>query len=187
MLKIYFIILLTLSSSLFSQEEKKITIFISYAWHNPNYLCSNPHHELWVEQFANRLSKEGFTVLYDRWCVHKGQNVVAFLEQIVAPSTDYILVIGTKLYLAKSQRTAQKPEEKEHLVKVECRLINYLVSYNEWQNNKVIPILLEGTPLESLPPMLHHKNIVDFVNNDYESELKELIKDLKEGRKYATQ
>ena len=64
------------------------------------------------------------------------------------------------------------------MVKMEARIINYLMGYNQTKSDKVIPILLEKTPQESLPPLLHCKNIADFTQADYPELMLELIRDL---------
>lgn len=159
--------------------DSKKTIFISYAWANPKYACSNPEHETWVENFARDLEAAGFNVLLDRWFTRKGHDTMEFVEKILAEETDYIIVVGTKLYLEKYQFAAQVFNERDHILKVEMRLLNYLVACTQTKSDRVIPIIIEGSPVESLPPMLRIKNIVDFTQGDYDIQLAELIRDMK--------
>lgn len=150
---------------------KKKTCFISYAW-------NNPEHENWVERLAEDLEKAGFQILFDRWFTRKGHETMDFVEKIMAEDTDYILVVGTKLYLEKYNYQAKALNEREHVLRVEARLINHLIGFNHLTNNKIIPVLLEGTPEQSLPPLTHPKNIVDFTKEPYRPLLLELIRDM---------
>jgi hypothetical protein len=152
-------------------SKRPITCFISYAW-------NQPEHELWVEKLAEDLEKAGFRVLLDRWLTRKGHETMDFVEKIMSKDTDYVLVIGTKLYLDKYQYHAEGLDDREYVLRVEARLLNHLIGYNQHKSNKVIPILLEGTPHESLPPLMRAKNIVDFTQGSYCSTLLELIRDM---------
>lgn len=151
--------------------DKRRTCFISYAW-------NNPYHEQWVEQFAADLEKAGFNVILDRWFTRKGHETWSFVEKMLNEDTDYIIVVGTRLYLEKYKYTSLNESDREHVVKMEARLVNYLMGFNQIKSNKIIPILLEGTPQESLPPLLHCKNIADFTKTDYCHLMLELIRDL---------
>jgi TIR domain len=149
--------------------DKGPTLFISYAW-------GNHEHEQWVEQFAEDLEKAGFHILLDRWIVRKGQELNGFIEKILSDETDYIIVVGTKLYMQKYNAIKTS---KEHVIKLEGRLLNFLIGFNLTLSDKVIPILLEGTATESLPPMMQMKYVTDFtLQKDYGIQLLELIRDL---------
>lgn len=150
---------------------KKPTIFISYAW-------DIPQHELWVEHFASDLEKAGFNVLLDRWFTRKGEETMDFVEKILAQDTDYIIVVGTKRYLEKYNFKSDIKNTRERIVRIEVRLINYLIGHSSLKSNKIIPVLLEGTVEESIPLLMRPKNIVDFVNNNYCSQILELVRDL---------
>lgn len=153
------------------KSDKKPTCFISYAW---NIL----EHEQWVEQFSEDLEKAGFNVILDRWFTRKGHEIWPYIEKMLDEDTDYVIVIGTKLYMEKYQYRSLKECENEHVVRIEARLINYLMGFNQIKSNKVIPVLIEGTSHESLPPFLHCKSICDFTREDYPTLMFELIRDL---------
>ncbi len=148
---------------------KPLTCFISYAW-------GDRYHEYWVKRFCEMLHKAGIQVLLDRWVVKKGNILNEFVRKI--EEVDWVIVVGTKLYLEKYNKRAANSKEKEHVARLEGQLIEHLVRYSTERGNKVIPILLEGTLEESLPFMLRHKISSEFINNDYFEELLKLIHDL---------
>lgn len=151
-------------------QDHAPTCFISYAW-------NVPEHEKWVEQFAEDLEKSGCNVLLDRWFTRKGYDTMDFVEKILAEDTDFIIVIGTKLYLEKYKFQTTN-EGREHVVKIESRILNHLMGYSQQKSDKVIPVLLEGTVEDSLPPLMRLKNVVDFTDHDYYEQMIELIRDL---------
>lgn len=153
------------------KQPKKVSCFISYAW-------GIESHEKWVEQFAEDLEKAGFHVLLDRWFTRKGYDTMNFVEKILAEDTDYIIVIGSKRFLEKYNFQSEEKNQREHVVKVEARLLNYLVSFNTLHSDRVIPLVAEGTPIDSLPPFFRTKNVADFVIHDYFDCIYELMRDL---------
>ncbi len=152
-------------------KEKKITCFISYAW-------GIPEDEQWVEQFAKDLERGGCNILFDRWHTRKGHDTIDFVEKILAEETDYIIVVGSKLFLEKYNKFSKDKNKREHVLKIEMRLLNYLVGFNKQHSDRVIPVLMEGSPEESLPPLLRIKNITDFVTYSYYDQMCELLRDL---------
>lgn len=153
------------------KNKKKPTCFISYAW-------DILEHEKWVELFAEDLEKAGFQVLLDRWLTRKGEETMDFIEKILDEDTDYIIVIGTNLYLKKYNNKALDKDHREKFVKVEGRILNHLIGYSQEKSDKIIPILIEGTEETSLPPLLRMKNTANFITHDYFEQMIELIRDL---------
>lgn len=154
----------------FKQKNiKSPTCFISYAW-------GDPYHEFWVRRFSEMLAKAGINIYLDRWSIKKGNILNEFVRKI--EDADWVIVVGTKLYLQKYNKRAENPQDKEHVARLEGQLVEYLVRYSTEKGNKVIPILLEGTSEESLPFMLRHKIASEFTKNDYFEELLKLIRDL---------
>jgi hypothetical protein len=70
--------------------------------------------------------------------------------------------------------------EREKVLRIETRLLNHLIGFNQAQSNKVVPVLIEGIAENALSPLLRIKNLVDFTLNDYFLEMGELIRDLHE-------
>ncbi len=151
------------------KNSKSPTCFISYA-------LGDRYHEYWVKRFCEMLHKAGIQVLLDRWVIKKGNILNEYVRKI--GEVDWVIVIGTKLYLEKYNKRAVNSKEKEHVSRLEGQLIEYLVRYSTEKSNKVVPILLEGSSEESLPFMLRHKISSEFINNDYFEELLKLIHDL---------
>lgn len=143
--------------------------FISYAW-------GNPEHEFWVRRLAEMLTKSGIKVLLDRWEDRKGKVLNSFVNKI--EEVDWVIVVGTKRYLQKYKKRAENLQHREHVVRLEAQLIEYLISYSTERGDKVIPLLLEGTAEESLPFMLRHKLPSDFTQGEYFEELLKLIHDM---------
>jgi len=136
----------------------------------------DPYHEYWVKRFCEMLHKAGIQVLLDRWIIKKGNILNEYVKKI--EEVDWVIVVGTKLYLEKYNKRAANSKEKEHVARLEGQLIEYLVRYSTEKGNKVVPILLEGTVEESLPFMLRHKISSEFITNDYFEELLKLVHDL---------
>ncbi|OJW72062.1 MAG: hypothetical protein BGO68_00795 [Candidatus Amoebophilus sp. 36-38] len=151
------------------KNRKAPTCFISYAW-------GDRYHEYWVKRFCEMLNKAGIQVMLDRWTIKKGNILNEFVRKI--EEVDWVIVVGTKLYLEKYNKRTTDPKEKEHVARLEGQLIEYLVRHSTEKGNKVVPILLEGIPEESLPFMLRHKISSEFTKNDYFEELLRLIHDL---------
>lgn len=160
------------------QGPKKIKIFICYAWVCPLYSSSNIEHDVWIEQFAKDLEMAGFEILFDRWITRKGHEKMDFVEKIMTDESDYIVVVGSKLFLDKYNDISLVKTEREKVLRIETRLLNHLVGFNQAQSNKVIPLLIEGVAENALPPLLRIKNLVDFTLNDYSLEMSEMIRDL---------
>lgn len=164
----------------YSQRTKKHpTCYIAYAW-------DNKAHEQWVEQFAKDLEYSGCHVLLDRWFTRKGQDTMAFVEKILSKETDYIIVVGSKRFLEKynlnkdfsKNESFMGQSQKEHVLKIETRLLNHIIGFSQSHSDRVVPILIEGEPEQSLPPLMRIKNISDFAKGDYTTEITELIRDL---------
>ncbi len=146
------------------QNVKPRSCFISYAW-------GNEEHERWVEEFAKFLEKANITVLLDRWEHKKGGILNDFVKKI--EHADYTIVVGTKNYLDKINK---KYENREPIIKSEIYLIEYFIGYNAERNDKVIPIISEGTVEESLPFFLRPKVVSDKSIKKVNNILKDVLK-----------
>jgi hypothetical protein len=151
------------------KDMKSPSCFFSYAW-------GEPAHEVFVLRLAEMLEKAGFTVLLDRWEDRRGKYLTNFIEKI--ENADWVIVVGTPLYLVKYNRRAQDIHHREHVVRLEAQLVNYLISFNEKNADRIIPVLLEGTSEVSFPFLLRPKLAADFTKNNYFEECLKLIHDL---------
>ncbi len=135
------------------QAEKRAipTCFVSYAW-------GNPAHERWVEhRLATDLQKGGITVILDRWENHPGADLPGFVERI--GESDFVLVVGTPAYLKKHKN---EDPQTGTVVSAEMSLVNSRLMGTKAEKETVIPLLLEGSPAESLPLLLRPRVSSDF-------------------------
>src|SRR5205085_2908378 len=128
------------------------TCFISYAW-------GAHEHERWVEKsLAADLKKAGMTVVLDRWAgATIGTDLPRFISQIEA--CNRIVVVGTPLY---QQKYENKVSSMGSVVAAEVDLIQQRLLGTEDQKKTVLPVLLSGEPILSLPPLMRGKVFADF-------------------------
>ena len=128
------------------------TCFISYAW-------GNPEQERWVaRELATDLAKAGITVILDRWeNTRIGASVPRFIERV--HTADRVVVVGTPLYRRKYDNG-----EAMHgfVLAAEADLIGMRMLGTESRKETVLPILLEGTEEDALPPLLQGRVFGDF-------------------------
>jgi WD40 repeat protein len=121
--------------------------FISYAW-------GDPAHESWVERsLATDLNKVGAKVYLDRWDnARVGRSVGRFVESL--SRADRVIVVGTPDY--------QRKNDDSHVLAAEYDLVLSRMTGSEEQKESVLPLLVAGTPDQSLPPLLRGRVRSDF-------------------------
>jgi small GTP-binding protein len=126
--------------------------FISYAW-------GDKRHEHWVEhELAADLSKAGVTVVLDRWeNARIGASVPRFVERIAGARK--VIVVGTPLYRTKYDNDQPMGA---FVVAAEGDLIGNRMIGSEAAKESVLPVLLDGTPVSSFPPLLQGRVYSDF-------------------------
>jgi WD40 repeat protein len=126
--------------------------FISYAW-------GNPEQERWVaRELATDLAKAGITVILDRWETTRiGVSVPRFVERV--HTADRVVVVGTPLYRRKYDN---REAIGGFVLAAEADLISTRMIGAESRKETVLPILLEGTEEEALPPLLRGRVYGDF-------------------------
>jgi predicted Rossmann-fold nucleotide-binding protein len=129
------------------QRSLNPTVFISYS-------IQDEAHTNWVVKLAELLKKNGVQVVLDVWHLSQGDNVVHFMEKAVHES-DYTLLICTPQF-------ADKVNKRIGGVGFEAEMIlgNLLMSFDE--QIKVVPILKEGVPSDSIPRVLRSRLFIDF-------------------------
>lgn len=159
-------------------KGKESSVFISYAWaiEGSDTYDQDKRYEVYVEKIAKDLERAGFIVFLDRWYDKGGRDINKFLEEM--GKVDFLLPIGTKLYLTKYSKRAELEKNKEHVVKIEGKILNYIASYSDSWSERIIPVLLEGTAEESFPILLRPKIPINLVDQDYFESLFKLIRDL---------
>ena len=143
--------------------------FISYAW-------GDKEQERWVERnLATDLQKAGINVVLDRWENSRvGASVSRFVARI--EKSDLVIVVGTPLYRKKYEN---KETSTGYVVAAEVDMISNRLLGTEAQKESVLPLLLSGEKILSLPPLLHGKVYADFRNErDYFTTAFDLILDL---------
>ncbi len=138
----------------YRSDQKSPVCFISYAW-------GIPEHERWVERrLALDLRKAGIRIILDRW--HGiGGSLGRFVGQI--DQADNIVVVGTPLYREKYEN---KVSDTGSVVAAEVDLINNRLLGTEEHKETVIPVLLDGEPRSSLPPLMQARFHVNFKEPD---------------------
>jgi len=131
------------------------TCFVSYAW-------GNTADERWVSRLADDLRNAAVDVVLDQ--LHNpaiGANIARFISRIA--KSDYILVVGTPVYLQKYENE-QSPEGS--VLAAEVDLMGVRLLGTEQQKASILPVLLEGTQHNSLPPLLQGKVRADFTREE---------------------
>jgi small GTP-binding protein len=126
--------------------------FISYAW-------GNPDQERWVERnLATDLQKAGLVVVLDRWDNQRiGASVARFVDRIAA--ADRVLIVGTPEYRRKYDN---KRPMGGYVAAAEGDLIGKRMLGSEESKQSALPLLLEGTEDNALPPLLQGRVYADF-------------------------
>ena len=154
-------------------KTKVYKVFISYCW-------SNPDHENWVYDLAERLMNDGIEVKYDRWDLKEGQDKNAFMESMVTDETiDKVLVICNKEY-------QEKADKRKGGVGTETQIITSEL-YNKIEQTKFIPIIAEqGEQFDSYMPIYIKSRIgIDLSKSEtFEDEYEKLLRAITERPKF---
>ena len=142
-----------------AQSEKLTapTCFVSYAW-------GNPVQERWVEhRLAMDLEKAGIKVILDRWENSQiGSSIPRFVDRIT--KADRVLIVGTLGYRRKFDN--QDPKTGT-VVAAEMDQVSARLLGTEEKKKTVLPLLLEGTPEDALPPALITRVYSDFRDDSF--------------------
>ena len=156
-------------------KTKTYKVFISYCW-------SNPEHENWVHNLAERLMNDGIEVKYDKWDLKEGQDKNSFMESMVTDETiDKVLVICNKEY-------KEKADKRKGGVGTETQIITSEL-YNKMEQVKFIPIIAEqGEQFDSYMPIYIKSRIgIDLSKSEtYEDEYEKLLRAIIERPKYRS-
>lgn len=145
-------VLFRLTTYVTQQGKPAPSCFISYAW-------GDDHHERWVQRvLAQDLAKAGITVILDQWENSRiGASVPRFVER--AAAADRVIVVGTPRYRT---RYDNGDSTAAFLVAAEGDIIANRMIGSEHDKETVLPILREGSPESSFPPLLHSRVFADF-------------------------
>lgn len=140
-------------------------LFISYSW-------TNPQHEKWVVELAERLVNSGVDVEFDKWGLKEGHDKITFMEKMVTDSTiDKVLMVIDKNY-------AEKADARKGGVGTETQIISKEI-YDKQQQDKFAALFLQkdenGEPY--LPTYYKSKIYMDFSeSHNFEKEFERLLR-----------
>lgn len=144
-------------------------VFISYSW-------TNPDHQDWVINLAERLVSDGIDVIIDKWNLKEGQDKFTFMETMVK-STDI-----EKVLIILDQKYTEKAQQRSGGVGTETQIISPKI-YSDVSQEKFIPIVSEkddeGEPF--VPIYLNGRIYIDLSDQghfeeNYENLLRNIYK-----------
>jgi small GTP-binding protein len=143
-------------------HRQPLVVFVSYPW-------GDPATESWVrDRLVPDLEQAGIEIVLDRTSSRVGGSLTRFVER--ADTADRVLVIATPEYAHKYGNTAGT------VLAAEADVIGRRLLGTEQQKSTVLPVLLAGTPAESLPPLMQTRICADFRDPDrYFIQLFELV------------
>jgi hypothetical protein len=110
-------------------KTKNPRVFVSYSW-------TPEEHKKTTIEIAERLLAEGIDVVIDVWNLHAGNDMYAFMEQMVSDDTiDYVLLMCSMAY-------ASKVDKREGGAGIEGAIVSPEV-YNSTKQTRFIPVILE--------------------------------------------
>lgn len=143
-------------------------VFISYSW-------EDDEHKEWVKRFVDRLLYSGIDATLDQYDLSLGDRLPQFMEQSIA-SADYVLIICTPTYKAKSDKRRGGVGYEGHIISGEL-----LTTGNE---RKFIPIIRRGNVRTAIPDCLSGKLGIDLSSEQhYETNFNDLITTLQGQKK----
>jgi hypothetical protein len=143
---------------------RKPIVFISYSW-------DNEEHKKWVLSLADKLCIDGIDVILDRYYLKPGTNLPHFVEKNL-DRVDRVIIIFTKNYKLKA-------DKRTGGVGYEYSIMNVELYKNQTSNEKIIPILRQGSREESIPTFMQQFIHIDTRNDDnFENSYNDLIREI---------
>lgn len=142
-------------------------IFISYSW-------TNPQHEQWVLELAERLTTDGINVILDKWDLKEGQDLHIFMEKMVEDKEiQKVLVICDKGYKEKANGRTGGVGKESQLISKEV--------YERTDQEKFVPIVKEcddeGKPC--IPHYMAGRVYITLADqSSYEENYQKLVRNL---------
>lgn len=125
-------------------------VFISYSW-------DNPEHEKWVLNLAELLLENGVEVILDKYDLKAGKNLLHFMEQAIERA-DKVLIIFTPNYKLKA-------DKRTGGVGYEYSIMNVRLYNDQTKNDKIIPVLRQGSRTDSIPEFMQQYIHLDLRND----------------------
>lgn len=131
---------------------------ISYDW----------EHQTAAVSLATHLRELGINVVLDVWSLSLGDDVNAFMENMVSDdSVSHVLILCTPTYKTKAN-------ERKGGVGTEARIISAEI-YQQTNQERFVPVILEGSPTESIPLFMRGRIFVDLTRG-YNDGIDELLR-----------
>ena len=140
-------------------------LFISYSW-------TNPQHEKWVVELAEKLVASGVDVELDKWGLKEGHSKISFMEQM--DTNDSI----RKVIMVVNKDYAEKANARVGGVGTETEIISKEI-YDQQKQDKFVALVLEndekGKPY--LPTYYKSRIYIDFSeSHNFEKEFEKLLR-----------
>jgi len=149
-------------------------IFISYSW-------TNPSHEDWVINLAERLVSDGVDVVIDKWNLKEGQDKFNFMETMVkSEEIQKVLIILDAKY-------SEKAELRAGGVGTETQIISPKI-YGDVSQEKFIPIVSEKDDNGNayVPTYLEGRIYIDLADQDkFEENYEALLRNIYQRPAYS--
>lgn len=147
-----------------NSDSRKPIVFISYSW-------DNDEHKKWVLNLADKLCTDGIDIILDRYYLKPGTNLPHFVENNLNKA-DRVIIIFTKNYKLKA-------DKRTGGVGYEYSIMNVELYKNQTSNEKIIPILREGSTEESIPTFMQQFIHIDTRNDEnFENSYNDLIREI---------
>lgn len=138
--------------------------FISYSWDSPEY-------KEWVRVLSNRLRDQGIDIIIDAYELHPGDDLTQFIEQAIK-LCDRVLIFCTPNYKLKA-------ESRSGGVGYETAIITGKIFSDSSEKGKFVPVLTDGSRLESVPDFLLNLVSVDLLkNSNFEPGFEDIVRSL---------
>lgn len=147
-----------------TDNQNRPIVFISYSW-------DNDEHKKWVLGLADRLREDGIDAVLDRYYLTPGKNLPHFVENNLAKA-HRVIVVFTKNYKLKA-------DKRTGGVGYEYSIMNVELYKNQTSNEKIIPILREGSIEDSIPTFMQQFIHIDIRNDDnFENSYNDLVREI---------
>ena len=139
------------------------TVFVSYSHDDEN-------HSNWVLQLATRLRSDGVDMILDRWNLHLGQDLAAFMEKELSESRRILSIC--------SENYVRKADNKEGGVGYEKTIMTAKIM-TDLNTNWIIPVIRNNPGTQKVPIFLAGRRYIDFEEDClYEVKYEELLRSL---------
>lgn len=127
-------------------EIESPKVFVSYSWDNED-------HKNWVMALATRLRSNGVDAILDKWHLHPGEELSAFMEKSIRESS-FVVIVCTPKYKSRS-------DNRQGGVGYEGGVITGEVMTGVGRK-KFIPILRHGSWAEAAPSWCAAAYMIDL-------------------------